>query len=293
MKATQPAASIFRIFVGISQMTMSLVTLGLYLQKGITIWSIGALTVTLLLVCGSRLTFESHKASFIIPVMKKYISEFLGTYCLVFAGTGAIVINQTSGGVISHAGIALTFGLVVMTMIYTFGDISGAHLNPAVTCGFVAAQRMKTGEGLRYVVAQIAGAIAASATLRFLFPNSATLGITQPAGSAMQSFVLEFLLTAILMLVILNVSVGAQEKGITAGIAIGGVIALEAMFAGPICGASMNPARSLGPALIAGNFTSLWIYLAAPVAGALLAVPLCICVREKGCCSGRPIEQVT
>jgi len=138
-----------------------------------------------------------------------------------------------------------------------------------------------------------ARAIAASATLRLLFPLSATLGMTQPAGSAMQSFVLEFLLTAILMLVILNVSVGAQEKGITAGIAIGGVIALEAMFAGPICGASMNPARSLGPALIANNFTSLWIYFAAPVAGALLAVPLCICVREKGCCSGRPIEQVT
>lgn len=225
--------------------------------------------------------------------MKKYISEFLGTFCLVFAGTGAIVINQTSGGVISHVGIALTFGLVVMAMIYTFGDISGAHLNPAVTCGFVAARRMPAVEGVRYIAAQIAGAIAASASLHLLFPQSATLGITLPAGPATQSFVLEFLLTAILMLVILNVSVGAQEKGITAGIAIGGVIALEAMFAGPICGASMNPARSLGPALIANNFASLWLYLAAPVAGALLAVPLCICVREKGCCSARPIEQHT
>jgi aquaporin Z len=225
--------------------------------------------------------------------MKKYFAEFLGTFCLVFAGTGAIVINQTSGGVISHAGIALTFGLVVMAMIYTFGDISGAHLNPAVTCGFVASRRMKTGEGLRYVAAQVAGAIAASATMHLLFPQSATLGMTQPSGSAMQSFVLELLLTAILMLVILNVSVGAQEKGITAGIAIGGAIALEAMFAGPICGASMNPARSLGPAVIANNFGSLWIYLAAPVLGALLAVPLCICVREKGCCSGGPIDQRT
>ena len=218
--------------------------------------------------------------------MKKYFSEFLGTYCLVLAGTGAIVVNQTTGGVITHAGIALTFGLVVMAMIYTFGDISGAHLNPAVTCGFIAARRMKAAEGIRYVVAQCLGAIAASATMRFLFPLNATLGLTQPAGSASQSFVLELLLTAILMLVILSVSVGAQEKGITAGIAIGGVIALEAMFAGPICGASMNPARSLGPALVANNLGSLWIYLAAPVAGALLAVPLCICVREKGCCSG-------
>lgn len=225
--------------------------------------------------------------------MKKYISELLGTFCLVFAGTGAIVINQTSGGVISHAGIALTFGLVVMAMIYTFGDISGAHLNPAVTCGFVAARRMRVGEGVCYIVAQVAGAVAASAMLRYLFPQNATLGITQPAGPAMQSFVLELLLTAILMLVILSVSTGAKEKGITAGIAIGGVIALEAMFAGPISGASMNPARSLGPALIANNFGSLWIYLAAPIAGALLAVPLCMCVREKGCCLGRATEQTT
>jgi aquaporin Z len=178
-----------------------------------------------------------------------------------------------------------------MAMIYSFGDISGAHLNPAVTCGFVAARRMNAVEGIRYIAAQSAGAIAASATMRMLFPHNATLGMTQPAGPAMQSFVLEFLLTAILMLVILNVSVGAQEKGITAGIAIGGVIALEAMFAGPISGASMNPARSLGPALIANNFAGLWIYLTAPVAGALLAVPLCICVREKGCCSARAIEQ--
>ena len=223
--------------------------------------------------------------------MKKYLAEFLGTFCLVFAGTGAIVINQTSGGVISHAGIALTFGLVVMVMIYTFGDISGAHLNPAVTCGFVAARRMQVGEALCYIFSQVAGAVAASAIMRYLFPLNATLGSTQPAGPALQSFVLELLLTAILMLVILSVSTGAKEKGITAGIAIGGVIALEAMFAGPISGASMNPARSFGPALIANNFAGLWIYLAAPVAGALLAVPLCLCVREKGCCSGKAVEQ--
>jgi aquaporin NIP len=225
--------------------------------------------------------------------MKKYFSEFLGTFCLVFAGTGAIVINQTSGGVVSHPGIALTFGLVVMAMIYTFGDISGAHLNPAVTCGFVAARRMQIGEGVFYIFSQLAGAISASALMRFLFPQNASLGMTLPAGSAVQSFVLELLLTAILMLVILSVSVGAKEKGITAGIAIGGVIALEAMFAGPICGASMNPARSLAPALVANNFSFLWIYLVAPVAGALLAVPLCICVRDKGCCTGTPIEQTT
>lgn len=223
--------------------------------------------------------------------MKKYLSECLGTFCLVFAGTGAIVINQATNGVISHAGIALTFGLVVMAMIYTFGDISGAHLNPAVTFGFVVARRMPLRDGGLYIAWQLAGAVAASFLLRVLFPQNTTLGMTVPGGSATQSFALELVLTAILMLVILNVSTGAKEKGITAGIAIGGVIGLEAMFAGPICGASMNPARSFAPALIANNFGLLWIYLVAPVLGALVAVPLCMCVREKGCCCSRAIEQ--
>ena len=218
--------------------------------------------------------------------MKKYVSEILGTFCLVFVGTGAIVVNDISGGAVSHVGIAITFGLVVMAMIYTFGDISGAHLNPAVTIGFVAARRMKAAAGARYIASQISGAIAASVVLRLLFPKHLMLGLTLPAGEALQSFGLEFLLTAILMLVVLSVSDGANEKGITAGIAIGGVIALEAMFAGPISGASMNPARSLAPALVAQHFTSLWIYLIAPIAGALVAVPLCACVREQGCCSG-------
>ncbi len=216
--------------------------------------------------------------------MKRYVAEMIGTFALVFAGTGAIVINDVSGGVISHIGVALSFGLVVMAMIYTFGDISGAHLNPAVTLGFVAAGRMCASEGTRYVASQVTGAVVASTVLRLMFPSHPTLGMTLPAGSALQSFALELLLTAILMLVILSISVGAKEKGITAGIAIGGVIALEAMFAGPICGASMNPARSLAPALVTANFHSLWIYLVAPIAGASLAVPLCICVREAGCC---------
>jgi aquaporin NIP len=221
--------------------------------------------------------------------VRKLAAEFIGTFALVFAGTGAIIINDLTEGTVSHVGIALTFGLVVMAMIYTFGDISGAHLNPAVTLGFVTARRMKLQQGLPYIGSQFAGAIAASSSLRLLFPNHPTLGMTLPAGSAMQSFGLEFMLTTLLMLVILNVSVGAKEKGITAGIAIGGVIALEAMFAGPICGASMNPARSLAPALVSGNFTSVWIYLAAPLAGALAAVPLCACMREAGCCSASPV----
>jgi aquaporin Z len=216
--------------------------------------------------------------------MKKLFAEFLGTFGLVFAGTGAIVIDHASGGTIGHAGIAFTFGLVVLAMIYTFGDISGAHFNPAVTIAFAAARRLAWREVPGYFGAQLLGACAASGLLRALFPADATLGATLPAGPAMQSFILEIVLTALLMLVVLSVSTGAKEKGITAGIAVGSVIALEAMFAGPICGASMNPVRSLAPALVSGHLESLWLYLAAPVLGALLAVPLCCGVREPGCC---------
>ncbi len=216
--------------------------------------------------------------------MKRLLAEFLGTFTLVFAGTGAIVINETSGGVIGHAGIALVFGLVVLAMIYTFGDVSGAHLNPAVTLGFAVAGRFPWRDFSGYVTAQLAGAFVASGLLKFLFPASATLGATLPAGGAMQSFVLEIVLTAILMLVILSVSTGAKEKGVTAGIAIGSVIALEAMFAGPICGASMNPARSLAPAIVSGNLQFLWLYPFATFLGSVIAVPLCIGTRESGCC---------
>jgi aquaporin Z len=217
--------------------------------------------------------------------MKKFLAEFLGTFALVFAGTGAIVIDAASGGAIGHAGVALTFGLIVLAMIYTFGDISGAHLNPAVTIAFAAARRFPWPALPGYLTAQFLGAFAASGLLRVLFPADPTLGATLPVGPAMQSFILEIVLSALLMLVVLSVSTGAKEKGITAGIAIGAVIALEAMFAGPICGASMNPFRSLAPALVSGHIEHLWLYLTAPIVGALLAVPACIAVREPGCCT--------
>ncbi len=217
--------------------------------------------------------------------MKKYGAEFIGTFALVFAGTGAIIINDVSGGVITHVGVALTFGLIVLAMIYAVGDVSGAHLNPAVTLGFFAARRLHGRMVLPYIMSQSLGALAASGLLRGLFPRHPTLGITLPAGTTGQSLILEIVLTAMLMFVILNVSTGPKERGTTAGIAVGSVIALEALFAGPICGASMNPARSFAPALVSQHFANLWIYLVAPVAGALLAVIGCRCVREEGCCS--------
>jgi aquaporin NIP len=223
--------------------------------------------------------------------MRKLLSEFLGTFALVFAGTGAIVINQVSEGSVTHPGIALTFGLIVLAMIYTFGDVSGAHFNPAVTTAFAVSRRLPWREVPGFIIAQVSGAFVASGLLLALFPGNATLGATLPKGSAAQSLVLEIVLTFLLMLVILNVSTGSKEKGITAGIAIGSVIALEAMFAGPISGASMNPARSLSPAAVSGHFEHLWVYLVGPTLGALLAVPFCAAIRGPNCCDA--IEEST
>jgi aquaporin Z len=203
---------------------------------------------------------------------RKLAAELFGTFTLVFAGTGAIVVNDVHGGAVTHVGIAITFGLVVLAMIYAVGDVSGAHLNPAVTIGFAAAGRFAVRDVVPYILSQVAGAFLASLLLRALFPAHTALGATLPAGTEWQSLVFELVLTLILMLVILRVSTGAKEKGITAGIAVGAVIGLEAMFAGPVCGASMNPARSLAPAVVSGHVEHLWVYLTAPVLGALAGV---------------------
>lgn len=219
--------------------------------------------------------------------MKKFIAELVGTFTLVFVGTGAIITNDISGGTVTHVGISLTFGLIVLAMIYTVGEVSGAHLNPAVTLGFWMAGRFRSGLVAPYIVSQFTGALLASFFLLSVFPQHSTLGATSPAGSAMQAFLLELVLTWILMFVILGVSTEAKEKGIIAGVAVGAVIALEALFAGPISGASMNPARSLGPAVVSRHLEHLWIYIAAPVIGALLAIPTCRGVQENGCCSVR------
>jgi len=206
--------------------------------------------------------------------MKKYIAEAIGTFALVFCGTGAIIINQESNGAVTHVGIAITFGFIVMSMIYALGDISGAHLNPAVSIAFVISRRFPVKELLPYIVSQIIGAILASVVLKILFPHNEWLGATIPAGSNVQSFVLELLLTFFLMLVIINVATGSKEQGMFAGLAIGSVVLLEAMFAGPVSGASMNPARSLAPAVVSTHMKDVWIYLTAPVAGAILAIPV-------------------
>ena len=206
--------------------------------------------------------------------MNKYIAELLGTFILLFCGTGAVVVDQQFNGAVTHIGVAITWGFIVMAMIYALGDISGAHMNPAVTIAFTLAGRFEVKQVLPYIISQMAGALLASVTLHYLFPANEMLGATLPAGSNMQSFVLEFLLTFFLMLVVINVATGSKEQGMFAGLAIGSVVLLEAMFAGPVCGASMNPARSMAPAFISGHTEHLWIYIIAPIAGAAFAIPV-------------------
>jgi aquaporin Z len=219
------------------------------------------------------------------PLLSRRLgAEAFGTFCLVFAGTGAVVVDEVTGGGVTHVGVALTFGLVVMAMIYALGKVSGCHINPAVTLGLWAAGQLRPSCVMPYIVSQCAGAFLASGTLRALFPESRALGATIPAGSDFQSLVLEFLLTLILMVVILSITSGASEEKLLAGIAVGGVIGLEALWAGPISGASMNPARSLAPAVVSMQFDHIWIYVVAPIAGALASVPLYRWIHSSPSC---------
>jgi len=216
--------------------------------------------------------------------MKRYISEFIGTFSMVFCGCGAMTINEVTGGTVTHVGIGLTWGLIVMAMIYAFGETSGAHFNPAVTIAFAYAKKFAWKEVPKYIIVQILGAFVASGILLFLFPDSEFLGSTIPKVDVWRAFVLELLLTFFLMVTIINVSTGSKEIGVIAGIAIGGVVLLEAIFAGPITNASMNPARSLGPNIVSGNIEGLWLYVVAHVLGALLAVVSCKLVKDDNCC---------
>jgi len=217
--------------------------------------------------------------------MNKYFSEFIGTFALVFAGTGAIIINDLSGGAITHLGVGLVFGLIIMTMIYALGEISGAHFNPAVSFGFWLAKRLPSKELFLFVLSQVSGGLTASIFLKMIFPQHQTLGATEPnIVSVSGCFLLETMLTFFLMFVIIHVAQGAKEKGLMAGVAIGGMVALEAIFAGPVTGASMNPARSLAPAIVSGHLHFLWIYLTAPFLGATLAIYSCCLLRKDNSC---------
>jgi len=204
--------------------------------------------------------------------MKNYIAELIATYFLVFCGTGAIVINDVSGGVVMQNGIAISFGVIVTVMIFAFGRSSGAHMNPAVSIALASVKLFPKKEVIPYILAQLAGAVLASITLKGLFASNEFLGSSLPFDdSALTAFILEFILTFLLMLVILFTTQGRKTEQYFAPIAIGLTVLMEAQFAGPICGASMNPARSFGPAIISGHTEHLWVYLLATTLGAIVA----------------------
>lgn len=203
--------------------------------------------------------------------MKKYIAELIGTFALVFCGTGAIIVNQQNDDALGLIGIALAFGIIVSAMVYVFGSISGTHINPAVTIALLISKLTKKKEALFYIIAQFIGALLASVSLKFIFPESLTLGSTLPSGDLLQSFLLEYILTFFLMLTILGVT-SKKEFSTIAGLLIGLVVTGIILFAGPISGGSFNPARSFAPAVISGNLSALWIYLAAPTLGAITAI---------------------
>jgi MIP family channel proteins len=194
------------------------------------------------------------------------VAEAIGTFALVFAGAGAVMVDAKTHA-LGHVGVAISFGLVIMVMIYAVGHISGAHFNGAVTFAFVLTRHFPWQRAVGYWLAQIAGAIAAAALLRGSLGNIAHVGATLPSGSQSQSFLWEIVLSAFLMFVILAVATDTRAVGEAAAIAIGGTIGLDAMFGGPISGASMNPMRSLGPALVSGDLHALWLYILAPVIG--------------------------
>lgn len=220
-----------------------------------------------------------------------YLAEGIGTFGLVFAGCGAIMIDTLSHGQITHVGVGLVFGLIITVMIYALGHISGAHFNPAVTLGFVLVRHFPIRRLFGYWLAQCSGAILAAGCLRLLLGPVANLGTTVPMGSggAWQSFGLEALLTFFLMFVIMAMATDTRAVGQAAALAIGSTVGLEALFAGPICGASMNPARSLGPALVSFTWTDQWVYVLAPLVGAALGALVYRLLRD----APRPANKAT
>ena len=213
-------------------------------------------------------------------LVRTLVAEVVGTFALVFAGCGAIMVDAKTGA-LGHVGVAISFGLVIMVMIYAVGHISGAHFNPAVTLAFAVSRHFPASRVAAYWAAQLFGAAAAALVLRGSLGNVAHLGATRPSGSDGQAFLWEAVLSFLLMFVITAVATDTRAVGEAAAIAVGATVGLDAMFGGPITGASMNPARSLGPAIAAADFTSIWVYLTAPFLGAALAAVTYELLRDE------------
>ena len=215
--------------------------------------------------------------------MNKYFSEFIGTFVLIFIGCGAIMTNEISGD-IGHVGISLAFGIAVLIMIYSVGNVSGAHFNPAVTIAFYFVNKLDKKMVLPYICSQLSGALTASLLLKFIYNVEGNLFGTNTSVGIGRTFLLEVIFTFILMVVILNVSTGYKEKGIMAGVAVGFTVFICALVCGPLTGASLNPARSIAPALVSLELTNVWVYIVAPIVGAVLATKTCSWTQGEKCC---------
>ncbi|XP_047308219.1 aquaporin NIP1-1-like [Impatiens glandulifera] len=226
-----------------------------------------------------------------LPFMQKQlIAEVTGTYFLIFAGCGSVVVNAASDKTVTFPGIAIVWGLAVMVLVYSVGHISGAHFNPAVTIAFATCKRFPWKQVPAYLSAQVLGSTLAAGTLRLIFTGKQDhFTGTLPMGSDLQSFVLEFIITFYLMFVISGVATDNRAIGELAGLAVGATVLLNVMFAGPISGASMNPARSLGPAIVSNQYKSLWVYMVAPVAGAIAGAWVYNTIRF----TNKPVREIT
>jgi aquaporin NIP len=206
-----------------------------------------------------------------VSLSRRAAAEGIAAFALVFAGCGAIVANAVYGDALGSVGVSIVFGLIIMVMIYATGHLCGAHINPAVTLAFTVTRHFPARDAIAYVTAQVAGATIAALALLAIWPDKpAELGATVPSVGTGSALVYELLLTAFLMFVIMAVATDTRAVGAAAAIAIGGTVGLDALFGGPVTGASMNPARSFGPALASGEWHEFWIYIAGPVAGAAL-----------------------
>ncbi|XP_007025281.2 PREDICTED: aquaporin NIP1-2 [Theobroma cacao] len=227
---------------------------------------------------------------FSVPFMQKLMAEVLGTYFLIFAGCASVVVNVNNEKVVSLPGISMVWGLAVMVLVYSVGHISGAHFNPAVTIAFATCKRFPLKQVPAYISAQVLGSTLAAGTLRLLFNGTHDVFFgTSPQGSDLQAFVMEFIITFYLMFIISGVATDNRAIGELAGLAVGATVLLNVMFAGPITGASMNPARSLGPAIVSNNYKGIWIYLTSPTLGAVSGAWVYNMVRY----TDKPLREIT
>ncbi|KAK7245578.1 hypothetical protein RIF29_40425 [Crotalaria pallida] len=225
-----------------------------------------------------------------IPIWQKLIAEVLGTYFMMFAGCGSVIVNLNNEKSVTHPGISITWGLVVMVLVYTLGHISGAHFNPAVTIAHATARRFPLKEVPTYIIAQVVGSLLASGTLRLLFTGTQDHFIgSLPSGSDVQALVIEFIITFYLMFVVSGVATDNRAIGELAGLAVGSTVCLNVLFAGPLTGSSMNPARSLGPAIVYNEYRGIWIYMVAPILGAIAGTWVYQLIRY----TNKPLREIT